>query len=76
MYNDVDMISQIFILAIFLNIVAGQVESLVGKLSPFDYHMLKTIFCKYKFISQVCFQPICCKITFAGWQQAKLEHNG
>jgi hypothetical protein len=35
MYNDEDMISQIFILAIFLNIVAGQVESLVGKLSPF-----------------------------------------
>jgi hypothetical protein len=32
MYNDEDMISQIFILAILLNIV---VESLVGKLSPF-----------------------------------------
>jgi hypothetical protein len=35
MRNDVDMIIQIFILAIFLNIVAGQVVSLVGKLSPF-----------------------------------------
>jgi hypothetical protein len=35
MYNDVDMINQIFISAIILNIVAGQVESLVGKLSPF-----------------------------------------
>jgi hypothetical protein len=35
MYNDVDMISRIFISAIFLNIVAGQVESIVGKLSPF-----------------------------------------
>jgi hypothetical protein len=28
MYNDEDMISQIFVLAIFLNIVAAQVESL------------------------------------------------
>jgi hypothetical protein len=35
MYNDEDMISQIFILTIFFNIVAGQVESLVGKSSPF-----------------------------------------
>ncbi len=35
MYYDEDMISQIFMSAIFLNIVAGQVESLVGKLSPF-----------------------------------------
>jgi hypothetical protein len=35
MYNDDNMIIQIFILAIFLNIVAGQVESLAGKLTPF-----------------------------------------
>jgi hypothetical protein len=36
MYNDEDMISRIFILAlIFLNMIAGQLESLVGKLSPF-----------------------------------------
>jgi hypothetical protein len=26
----------------------------------FDNSMLKTIFCKCKYISQVCFQPICC----------------
>jgi hypothetical protein len=35
MNNDEDMISRIFISAISLKIVAGQVESLVGKLSPF-----------------------------------------
>jgi hypothetical protein len=32
MYNDEDIISRIVILAIFLNIVAGQVESLAGKI--------------------------------------------
>ena len=35
MCSDEDMISRAFISAIFLNTLAGQVESLVGKLSPF-----------------------------------------
>jgi hypothetical protein len=44
MYNDEDIISRIVISAIFLNIVAGQVESLAGKIES-----ILTIACRKQF---------------------------